>query len=139
MTRVPPDVDLARDVWAMMADLVIDHDRKREVAEATGISFAKTRALRRVARQPLSMGELATLLTMDPPNVTTLVDDLQSAGLVRRQPLASDRRVLLVVATPAGQRIAQQANDILGRPPVGLADLATADLEELRRILTLVR
>ncbi len=139
MTRVPAGSDVAREVWSTLADLVINHDRKREVAEATGISFAKTRALRRVALEPLSMGELATLLVMDPPNVTTLVDDLQEAGLVRRQPHPSDRRVMLVVATPSGRRLAQLADDILERPPAGLVRLPVADLEELRRILTLVR
>ncbi len=137
MTDHPRPEDLARDVWSIMADLVINHDRKREVAEATGISFAKTRALRRVAHQPLSMGELASSLTMDPPNVTTLIDDLQEAGLVRRQPHPSDRRVMLVVATPAGRRIARQAEDILDRPPAGLVNLAVADLAALLSILTL--
>lgn len=130
--------DLARDVWSMMADMVINHDRKREVAEATGISFAKTRALRRVAHRALSMGELATLLSMDPPNVTTLIDDLESAGLVRRQPHPTDRRVWLVEATAVGRRIARQADDILERPPAGLRGLSAPDLEELRRILALV-
>ena len=130
--------ELARDVWSTMADLVINHDRKREVVEATGISFAKTRALRRVSPQPLSMGELASLLAMDPPNVTTLIDDLQIAGLVRRRPHPTDRRVMLVEATATGRRIARQAEDILDRPPVGLVNLPVADLEELRRILTLV-
>ena len=130
--------DLARDVWSMMADMVINHDRKREVAEATGISFAKTRALRRVAHRALSMGELATLLSMDPPNVTTLIDDLQAAGLVRRQPHPTDRRVWLVEATSVGRRIARQADDILERPPAGLRGLSAPDLEELRRILALV-
>lgn len=130
--------DLARDVWSMMADMVINHDRKREVAEATGISFAKTRALRRVAHRALSMGELATLLSMDPPNVTTLIDDLQAAGLVRRQPHPTDRRVWLVGATAVGRRIARQADDILERPPAGLRGLSAPDLEELRRILALV-
>ena len=135
MTSNPRTEDLARDVWSTMADLVINHDRKREVAEATGISFAKTRALRRIARQPLPMGELATLLTMDPPNVTTLIDDLQDAGLVQRRPHPTDRRVMLVVATAAGRRIARQADDILDRPPAGLVALPARDLEELRRIL----
>ena len=138
MTSDPRTEDLARDVWSTMADLVINHDRKREVAEATGISFAKTRALRRVAHQPLSMGELATLLTMDPPNVTTLIDDLQNAGLVQRRPHLTDRRVMLVVATAAGRRIARQADDILDRPPAGLVTLPARDLEELRRILASV-
>ena len=138
MTDQRHSEDLAREVWSIMADMVVNHDRKREVAEATGISFAKTRALRRVAHRPLSMGELAALLSMDPPNVTTLIDDLQTAGLVRRQPHPTDRRVSLVEVTPTGRRIARQADAILDRPPAGLRGLSASDLEELRRILSLV-
>jgi DNA-binding MarR family transcriptional regulator len=122
-----------------MANLVISNERKREVCEGTGLSFGKTRALRRIADRPLSMGELATLLGMDPPNVTTLVDNLQHAGLVQRQPHPTDRRVMLVGTTAAGAKLAQQAEDILDRPPAGLLNLPIADLEELRRILSRVR
>jgi DNA-binding MarR family transcriptional regulator len=122
-----------------MSNLVISNERKREVCEETGLSFGKTRALRRLTDHPLSMGELATLLGMDPPNVTTLVDDLQDAGLVQRQPHSTDRRVMLVVITAAGAKLAQLADDILDRPPAGLLELPIADLEELRRIFSRVR
>lgn len=136
MTPSPRGAQIACEVWSTMASLVISNERKREVSEKTGLSFAKTRALRRIAGHSLSMGELADLLAMDPPNVTTLVDDLQRAGLVKRQPHATDRRVLLVVSTAAGAKIARQAQEILGRPPECLQRLPIADLDELRRILS---
>jgi len=131
--------DVARDVWSTLSNLVINNERKREVSIETGLSFAKTRALRRIADQQLSMGELAALLGMDPPNVTTLVDDLQHSGLVERQPHPTDRRVMLVVRTASGARIAQVAQSILDRPPKGLSTLPISDLVELRRILSRVR
>ncbi len=139
MTRSLRRAEVAREVWSTMAELVIDNDRRREVSDETGLSFAKTRALRRIAPHPVSMGELALLLGMDPPNVTTLVEDLQSVGLVQRQPHHADRRVMLVVATRAGAKIARQANDILERPPAGLLNLPLAELEELRRLLSRAR
>jgi DNA-binding MarR family transcriptional regulator len=139
VTRAPDGADIAGEVWSTMSNLVISNERKREVCEGTGLSFAKTRALRRITDHPLSMGELAALLGMDPPNVTTLVDDLQDAGLVQRQPHPTDRRVMLVVITAAGAKLAQLADDILDRPPAALLDLPIADLEELRRILSQVR
>ena len=46
--------------------------------------------------------ELAALLAVDPPNLTPVVDDLEQAGLVERQPHPTDRRVKLVVATTEG-------------------------------------
>ena len=128
--------DLARDVWKLMSELVLDHQRRREVAEAVGLSFARTRAVRRVAANPLSMGELAALLGIDRPNATVLVDELEAQGLVRRRPHPTDRRAKLVEATAKGQKLAKRANEILDRPPEVLSALGAEDLEALRRVLT---
>jgi len=128
--------DLAREVWKLMSELVLDHQRRREVAEAVGLSFARTRAVRRVAAKPLSMGELAALLGIDRPNATVLVDELEEQGLVRRRPHPTDRRAKLVEATAKGQKLAKRANEILDRPPEALSALGAEDLEALRRVLT---
>jgi DNA-binding MarR family transcriptional regulator len=85
------------------------------------------------------MGELAALLDVDPPNLTTVIDDLERAGLVERRAHPTDRRVKLVVATAAGAALAQRAQEILDRPPQGLFDLPAEDLETLRRILSQVQ
>jgi DNA-binding MarR family transcriptional regulator len=128
--------DMARAAWQIMADLVLDNQRRREVAEAVGLSFGKTRALRRIAAKPMSMRELAALLGMDPPNLTPVVDDLEQAGLVERQAHPTDRRAKVVVATAAGAELAERAQAILDRPAAGLSGLATDDLETLVRILS---
>jgi DNA-binding MarR family transcriptional regulator len=125
----------ARQAWQAMADLVLNNERRREVSEEVGLSFGKIRALRRIARRPVSMSELASLLTVDPPNLTPVVDDLEQAGLVERQPHPTDRRVKLVVATPEGETLAQTADEILARPPARLGALPAEDLETLLRIL----
>jgi DNA-binding MarR family transcriptional regulator len=122
-----------------MADLVLDNERRREVSEKTGLSFGKTRALRRIAAHPMPMRELAAALGMDPPNLTTVVDDLERAGLVERQAHPTDRRVRLVVASAKGAALALQAEEILDRPPAGLVDLSSQELETLVQILTRVR
>lgn len=129
----------AREAWQAMGDLVLDNVRRREVSEATGLSFGKTRALRRIAKRPMSMRELASLLGVDPPNLTPVVDDLEQAGLVERTPHPTDRRVKLVVATPSGAAVAAQAEEILARPPAGLRELPAEDLKDLVRILAAVR
>jgi DNA-binding MarR family transcriptional regulator len=125
----------AREAWMLMSNLVLDNNRRREVSEALGISFARARALRRVARRPMSMGELAAAMGIDPANATTVVDDLESSGLVRRRPHPTDRRAKLVEATRKGKGMARRADAILGTPPPALAALGGDDLEELRRIL----
>lgn len=130
---------IAREAWLLMSDLVLDHDRRREVSEALGISFARARAVRRLARQPMSMRELAAALGIDPPNATVVVDELESLGLVRRRPHPTDRRAKLVEATRKGKAMARRADEILSTPPPGLSALGANDLETLRRILTSAR
>jgi len=104
--------DLSREVWTLMSDLVLDHQRRREVSEAVGLSFSRARAVRRVADEPLSMGELAAALGIDRPNATVLVDDLERHGLVRRRPHPTDRRAKLVEATHKGKNIARRAASV---------------------------
>jgi DNA-binding MarR family transcriptional regulator len=128
--------ELSRDVWLRMSDLVLDHTRRREVSEALGMSFGRTRAIRRIARGPVSMRELADALGIDPPNATVVVDDLEAQGLVRRQPHPTDRRAKLVEATRKGKDAARRADAILAAPPPGLRALGDDELETLRRILT---
>jgi DNA-binding MarR family transcriptional regulator len=114
---------------------VLDNQRRREVADAVGMSFGRARALRRVARRPMSMGELAAALEIDPPNASALVADLEALGLVRRRPHPTDGRAKLVEATSKGRQLARRADEILATPPAALSALGAEDLETLRRIL----
>jgi len=140
MTKATARRDRAiREAWQAMAELVLDNERRREVSEQTGMSFGKMKALRRIAGRPMPMNELAGLLGIDPPNLTAVVNDLERSGLVERQSHPTDRRVKLVVATPKGAALAQRADEILSRPPPGLVDLPSDDLEVLVQILSRVR
>jgi DNA-binding MarR family transcriptional regulator len=129
----------SREVWLLMSDLVLENTRRREVSEALGMSFGRTRAIRRLARAPMSMRELADALGIDPPNATVVVADLESQGLVRRRPHPTDGRAKLVEATRQGKDLARRADAILATPPPGLGALGTDDLQTLRRILESVR
>ena len=131
-----PAADLSREVWMLMSDLVLDHQRRRQMSEAVGLSFSRTRAVRRVAEKPMSMGDLAAALGIDRPNATVLVDELESQDLVRRRPHPTDRRAKLVETTRKGKTLARKANEILGTPPAALSSLGNEDLEALRRLLT---
>lgn len=122
-----------------MTTLVTElNDRKSEVAAELGMSFVRIKALRRLARTPMSMRELAEQLTTDAPYTTVVVDDLEERGLVDRRPDPDDRRRKIVAATAQGVRAAQRAERILRRPPAALTALSPADLIELERILDLV-
>jgi len=124
-----------REVWALMCDLVLDNERRREVSDAVGLSFGRLKAVRRVAARSMSMRELADELGIDPPNATVVVDDLESLGLAKRRPHPTDRRAKVVEATRKGKDIANRANQILTTPPPAIRALGAEDLLTLRRIL----
>ncbi|MCW2992351.1 MAG: MarR family transcriptional regulator [Solirubrobacterales bacterium] len=129
------DADLARRAWRAMSDVVLGHDRKVAVSEALGLSFARVRALRRLAEQPQTLRALAELLVADPPYVTLIVDDLEERGLVQRMPHPEDRRAKLVKLTAAGRTAAARADAILDEPPAALRDASAKDLAALLRVL----
>jgi DNA-binding MarR family transcriptional regulator len=85
--------------------------------------------------RPLAMGRLAETLACDASNVTGLVDRLESRGLVRRHPSASDRRVKVLDLTPRGCRLRAVLVERMTAPPEGLRRLSIKDQRALVRIL----
>jgi DNA-binding MarR family transcriptional regulator len=53
----------------------------------------------------LTVGELCAVEQVQPPTMTRFVASLVDAGLVRREPDPSDRRVAWISATPEGARL----------------------------------
>lgn len=127
--------DPAQAAWQAMRELVLSHDRRQDVAAALEMSFARVKALRHVAAEPATGRRLATVLGVDPPYVTLIVDDLERRGLVERTPHPTDRRAKLVRATAAGRRAAQKADRMLDAPPAALRALPAEELAALERIL----
>ncbi|MBJ7347630.1 MAG: MarR family transcriptional regulator [Thermoleophilaceae bacterium] len=125
---------LASRAWRDMNALVLSHDRKLAVSEELGLSFARVRALRRLAEQPQTLRALAEQLAADPPYVTLMIDDLEKLGLVKRAPHPTDRRAKLVQLTAAGRTAAARADVILDEPPAALRNLPATELATLARI-----
>lgn len=126
-------------VWERMRELVVDrYDRRKEVVDALGMSFVKTKALRRLAIRPMTMRELAEELLTDRPYATVLVDDLVQRGLVERAVHPDDRRSKIVSPTAAGRAAAATAEAIMSTPPESLLSLPPEDLAALDAILARV-
>src|SRR3546814_13088047 len=64
-----------------------------------------------------------------------LVDDLETRGLVKRQPHPADRRAKLVSLTAAGRRQLAVAQKIIDAPPEALMQLPAKPLATLRQVL----
>ena len=73
--------------------------------ESLGVSGSAFEVMIRLARSPqhrLRMTELATQSTLTNSGLTRLVDRLDQAGLVEREPCETDRRGFFATLTPAG-------------------------------------
>ncbi|WP_326938089.1 MarR family winged helix-turn-helix transcriptional regulator [Amycolatopsis cynarae] len=140
MSEAGDTTGVSARVWERMRELVLEHhDTRKQVVDTLGMSFVKTKALRRVAARPMTLRELAAELLTDRPYATVLVDDLERRGLVERTVHPDDRRCKLVTVTEAGREVAATANRILSTPPESLRSLPAEDLAALDRILSGLR
>jgi MarR family transcriptional regulator for hemolysin len=97
-----------------------------------GVSQASwtTIAIAARAASPLSQSELADRLAVEGATMVAMIDRLVRAGLVVRQPSATDRRVKRVVITEAGQQL--YANVKAEAAKVRTELLATIDRHKLQ-------
>jgi DNA-binding MarR family transcriptional regulator len=125
----------------MLVTLVMDSrgDWRRKVSEVTGLPFSRVRALKRLVGDPITLSELADLMSTDAPAATVVVNDLERRGLVERRPHPQNRRAKLVSLTPAGKRVVERLRSVSDHAPAALAELPAAELAELQRILRTIR
>jgi len=98
------------------------------VASAFDLTFQQVYALRNLSTErPVAMSELATLLGCDASNVTSLVDKLESRGLVERRAADRDRRVKALLLTAAGGDLKRRIHERMQNPPPTIANLSLAD------------
>ncbi|MGV9883073.1 MarR family winged helix-turn-helix transcriptional regulator [Streptomyces sp. NPDC003006] len=99
-----PDTDgpLAEQLLRLTRRL---HRIQKHHLEPVGVTPAQSRLLRTLAHfeGPPRMADLAQRLEVVPRAVTSLVDGLESGGLVRRAPDPSNRRVIRIELTDTGQ------------------------------------
>jgi DNA-binding MarR family transcriptional regulator len=83
-----------------------EYVKTRFAEEGIGASHAQTGILLllKLSGEPLSMSEISRQFDVDKSAITILVDKLESAGLVTREPHPTDRRVNLITITAAGKR-----------------------------------
>lgn len=77
-----------------------------ELTEAHGLPLSSYEVLLILAHAPdgrLRMSELGEQLLLTPSGISRLVDRLERAGLVRREPCEDDRRGLFACITPEGR------------------------------------
>jgi DNA-binding MarR family transcriptional regulator len=104
---------------------------------AAELTLTQVRALRRLAKEPKSLGQLGEELALTPPSVTHLVDRLEKRGLIERSRLDSDRRKITAVLTAEGRRLASAVPVLEGTAIRAAVDRIGA--ADRRRITTAFR
>ena len=127
----------ADEVWRALTALVFDNrdSWKRAVIERSGLPFSRIRILRRLARQPMTVKQVAHAATVDAPAATVAVNDLEERGLVVRTVDPANRRCKTVSLTDAGREVLEQIEAVDDPAPDVLAGLDVDDLDALLTIL----
>ena len=127
-----------------LADLVHRLTRRLRRAQAgrlapLGLTPAQERALRLITRsdEPPRMTELADRLGIVPRSLTTVIDALEEAGLVRREIDPRNRRAILLRLTDHGAAVRDELREARRRAAEDLfAPLTAEDRETLGALLT---
>jgi DNA-binding MarR family transcriptional regulator len=104
-----------------------------------GLTPAQERALRLITRddEPPRMTELADRLGIVPRSLTTVIDALEEAGLVRREIDPRNRRAILLRLTDRGTAVRDELRDARRRAAEDLfASLSAEDRKTLADLLT---
>ncbi|WP_059153659.1 MarR family winged helix-turn-helix transcriptional regulator [Novosphingobium barchaimii] len=117
----------------------------RKMAAATGLTQSQALVLRQIgAHNGITPGAVAAALRFGQATITNIVDKLVDAGLVTRTRSDSDKRQILVQATPEGSlRLADLPFPLQMRFTRGFGDMARweqammlAALEKLGDLIT---
>ena len=127
-----------------LADLLHRLTRRLRRAQAErlaplGLTPAQERALRLITRsdEPPRMTELADRLGIVPRSLTTVIDALEDAGLVRREIDPRNRRAILLRLTDHGAAVRDELREARRRAAEDLfAPLSAEDRETLGALLT---
>lgn len=129
--------ELADQVWRDLVSLVIEHrdSWKRAVIEKAELPFSRIRVLKRLARTPMTVKQIASAATIDAPAATVAVNALEERGLVVRQVDPDNRRCKQVSLTDAGRDLLRVIDEVHDPAPPVFSALNDDDLAALRRIL----
>jgi MarR family transcriptional regulator, transcriptional regulator for hemolysin len=114
------------------------HTRTAELLGSVGLTPALFALLNVIgAREGAIQQELGSTLGIDRSTMVSLIDQLESAGLAKRRPSATDRRAREVAITPKGRRVLQQARGLIAQ--VEGEVLAGLTGEQRKQLLALLR
>ncbi len=107
-SRVQDHDHVALKLWLRLLTCsnMIESVLRQKLRTHFGSTLPRFDLMAQLDRHPekLTMGDLSSLMMVSGGNVTGLVKQLESEGLVKRTPMESDRRAYLVGLTASGRR-----------------------------------
>ncbi len=128
----------AAAVTAIMRTQQILLSRAQQILKPFHLTFARYEVISLLSfsrEKRMPMNKASKLLQVHPTSITNAVDRLETAGLVERQPHESDRRAMLLVLTPEGKQVAEQATEALNEGLFEQTGFDDAEIRDLNRIL----
>ncbi len=116
--------------------------RLDEILKPHGLTFARYEALVLLTfsrRGSLPLGKMGERLQVHPTSVTSIVQRLESAGLITREPHPNDGRAVLAFITDEGRALVEKATADLVDAEMGLPGVAEEDLRHLSALLKPIR
>lgn len=110
------DDSKGRLLRAYLDAVTLSEALQTRIWHAAELTLAQVRVLRRLAKEPRSLGQLGADLVLAPPSMTRLVDRLEERGLIERRRDAEDRRKVLASLTAEGRRLVSAIPFLDGTP-----------------------
>ncbi len=128
-----------REAWQMLANFLFAGQvagRFQDACSTVGVAPGAFKLLNKM--EPgvgVPMRDFADRFGFDASYVTTLADALEERGWVERRAHPTDRRVKMLMITPAGVAAKQRAYESLYDPPAMFGTLTASEQRELRDLL----
>jgi DNA-binding MarR family transcriptional regulator len=126
----------AHEIISLLFGVIDEGSRHFEqLAASQGLNPMQARALLYLV-DPTPMRAVAEHLGCDPSYVTEIADELETRGLVIRDAAPHDRRVKLLLLTPAGDAVRSGLRKGFGASSPVMANLSSRERHQLKRLLT---
>ena len=121
---------------ALLVTARLHRARMGERLNALGLFPGQEQALKALQAAPMTMGELATLLRVNPPTVSQTIGRLSLQGLVTREGGNKDGRLVQVALTETGHKTALELDAVWNLVEDELLDkLDAKERKQLRKLL----
>jgi DNA-binding MarR family transcriptional regulator len=132
MAAKNPDDSAAHLLRAYLDAVTLSEALQTRIWHTAELTLAQVRVLRRLAKEPRSLGHLGADLMLAPPSMTRLVDRLEERGLIERRRDDEDRRKVVATLTKKGTQLVSAIPFLEGTPIHTAVDRMTvADRERI--------